>query len=168
MTSRPARRSRRGGEMQTLNQPSIDFLILADRAEVQGGKLYVMGGGWDRIGLQRFDTPAPISFAVGILIPWNACNEQHRLTVTIETPDNQPIDFRNEIGFMAGRPPWAQQGDVQRTILAAPVVPVLFPRPDTYSLVAAINGVVAKKVQFRVQNVTVAMMQPPPPALPPM
>ena len=28
---------------------SIEWLILADAAEVVGGKLYLMGGGWDRL-----------------------------------------------------------------------------------------------------------------------
>jgi len=29
----------------------LDFLILADRAEAVNGKLYLLGGAWDRLGL---------------------------------------------------------------------------------------------------------------------
>ena len=148
MTARAARRSRRTPEMEALNQPTVDFLILADRAEVQGNKLYVMGGGWDRIALQTFEAPALTSFAVGILVPWNACNEQHTMTITIETADTAPLDFRAEVGFNAGRPPFAQPGDPQRVILAFPVIPVTFPAPGTYVFVVAIDGIVRKRVRF--------------------
>ena len=39
----------------TLNRrPEIDYLLVADRAEVVSGKLYLMGGSWDRITPPQF------------------------------------------------------------------------------------------------------------------
>ena len=35
-----------------LGSPEIEWLILADEAELVNGKLYMMGGGWDRITAQ--------------------------------------------------------------------------------------------------------------------
>src|SRR5229473_2372195 len=40
-----------------------DYLVLADRAEAINGKLYMVGGGWDRVGL--FQIPGPADFDVG-------------------------------------------------------------------------------------------------------
>ena len=44
--------------------PEIDYLLVADRAEVVNGKLYLMGGSWDRIQPQQF----PHRMMLGIAI----------------------------------------------------------------------------------------------------
>ena len=40
-----------------LDKPEVDFLVLADHAEVVGGKLYMMGGGWDIRRIEDFSKP---------------------------------------------------------------------------------------------------------------
>jgi hypothetical protein len=129
---------------------TVDFLLLADRAEALNGKLYMMGGAWDRLFLHDLTAPTLISLAVGVLVPWNQTNIQHQLTVAIEDQDGNPIDsFRMEAGFAAGRPPFAEQGERQRVILALPAVPVQLPRFGTYVLRADIQGQDSKRLEFR-------------------
>ena len=58
-----------------LEQVEIDFLLLADRAEVLNGKLYLMGGAWDRRQIRDIDSPVSLTIVVGVLVPWNLTNE---------------------------------------------------------------------------------------------
>ena len=134
-----------------LSDPRIDFFILADRAEAVNGKLYMMGGGWTQTYVQDFQQAVPISFALGILVPWNATNQQHMVQIMIEDPDGRtPISFTLQAQFVAGRPATAQAGEVQRVLLAVPVTPVLFPAPGAYEVVARV-GADERRVAFSVQ-----------------
>lgn len=135
------------GFVQSLNQPEIDFVIIADRAEVVNGKLYLMGGGYDRIVIgnsmpHRF----PLSFAVGVLVPWNACNIEHRLQFAIEDPEGRDLEgFGGEIGFNVGRPPGMEPGESQRVMVASPLAQVMFPAYGTYILRVTLNGTDVRK-----------------------
>jgi Family of unknown function (DUF6941) len=125
----------------------VDFLIVADRAEVINGKLYTMGAAWDRIGVADFSKPMPLSVAVGVLVPWTATNQPHAVTLTLRDADGGPLDFRVEANFVTGRPPFLN-GEVQRVLFAIPGASVLLPGPGNYVLAAAIDGAEMKVVRF--------------------
>ena len=62
---------------EQLEQIDIDFLILANHAEMVNGLLYMVGVGWDRRSANP-NTPF-FSIAAGFLIPWNLTNRHdHR------------------------------------------------------------------------------------------
>ncbi len=150
-------RSRRVGrphgfaaELEDLNTPSIDFLMLADRVEAINGKLYAMGGAWDRMFVQDVKHPTTISFAAVILVPWNATNQQHSVTLAVEDADGHNIGFTIEVGFNAGRPPWSEQGEAQRVVIAIPAAPILFPRYGAFVVKAYIDGQPSGASAFRV------------------
>ncbi len=100
------------------HQPEIDFLILADRAEGINGKLYLMGGGWQELYVSDFDHPAPVSLAVGVLVPWNATNQDHTLKVYLEHEDGTRLPPDVSLQLNAGRPPGAVPGQSFRAIVA--------------------------------------------------
>lgn len=130
---------------------TCDFLLMADRAEVVNGKLYLMGGAWDRLNVADLAQSVPISVAIGVLVQWNATNRQHHLRVHMEDADGREVEgFGLEAGFVAGRPPQLMEGDEQRMIFAIPAVPVRFPRTGKYALVVALNGSVARRTTFSV------------------
>ena len=106
------------------DQPEVDFLILADRAEAVSGKLYMMGGAWDQIGVLDFTKPVSFSIALGILIPWNATNLDHNLRVHLLDEDGTRL-FSMDGGFRAGRPPQLPQGGAQHNVLAITVTALL-------------------------------------------
>lgn len=149
-----------GADIQQLNELEIDFLMLADRAEAVNGKLYLMGGAWDRLFVQNFALQNLISIAVGILVPWHATNTQHTLTLEIVDSDEAPIGFRVEAGFAAGTPPWSERGETQRVILALPGVPVQLSRPGQYVINASINGTRRKRVRFTAADANAAALPP--------
>jgi hypothetical protein len=143
----------------------IDFLMVADRAEVINGKLYAMGAAWDRIGVADFSKPMPLSVAVGVLVPWTATNQPHAVTLTLRDADGAPLDFRVEANFVTGRPPFLT-GEVQRVLLAIPGASVVLPGPGNYVLAAAIDGVEMKVVRFGATAAQPPAAAAPPPAPP--
>jgi hypothetical protein len=151
-------------DIQSLNDPVIDLLLLADRAEAINGKLYIMGGAWDQLTVLDLQQAVLFSFALGILVPWNATNQQYTVHISIEDEDKQPIGVRADAGFTVGRPPLAAPGTTQRVLLAVPVVPVVLPKYGSYTVTAAIPGLQAKRVPFRVVGSTQPNLpqQPPP------
>jgi uncharacterized protein DUF6941 len=128
------------------DQPEVDFIILADRAEAIKGKLYMMGGVWDQIGVVDFSKPVAFSIALGILIPWNATNIDHTLRVHLLDEDGTQL-FGIDGGFKAGRPPQLPQGGSQHDVLAI-TVSALLPKPGAYTVEATINGTTRRVTSF--------------------
>jgi hypothetical protein len=148
--------------IEALNEPTVEFFILADHAEAVNGKLYLMGGGWDRIFVPSFNQPVLISFAIGVLVPWNATNIRHTIQITIEDLDRKrPIDFNLSAGFVTGRPPTIIEGETQRTMLAVQRAPVQFKEPGAYQAVARIVGGHDRRVGFRLVAVPTVQIQAP-------
>ena len=139
------------------DQPEVDFLIVADRAESVNGKLYMMGGAWDQVGVLDFAKPITFSIALGILIPWNATNQDHRLQVNMVDEDGTRL-FSMEAGMRAGRPPNLPQGGAQHNVLAFTAA-ALLPKPGAFTVEAAINEQSAKTTSF------FAFQAPHPPAM---
>ena len=133
--------------MEANPRVEIDFLLLADRAEAINGKLYTLGAAWDRIGVNDFTKPLNISVALGVLVPWNATNQNHKVTLTLRDADGNLIDFRIDASFIAGRPAFLN-GETQRVLLAVPAASVILPGPGTYALAASINDIDLKVVRF--------------------
>ena len=121
-----------GGDMAIrFERPEIDFLILADRAEAVNGKLYMMGGGWDRLTILDFAQPVGINLAIGVLVPWNDTNEPLPLTIWIEDQDFNKITPELTAMVSVGRPPNAVKGQTFRAIIAVQNAWKL-PGPGTY------------------------------------
>src|SRR5438270_7253247 len=101
--------ARREAMDELMQHPEIDFLIIADRAEAINGKLYMMGGAWDQIGIADPSQPIQFSVALGINIPWHATNEHHRMRLVVEDADGAKLS-EMEGEFVAGRPPHLSAG----------------------------------------------------------
>ena len=145
-------------------QLSIDFLFLADRAEVVNGKLYAMGAAWERIGVTDFAQPLNISFALGVLVPWNATDRPHTVGLRIHDADGHELDFRVDANFSVGRPP-GLNGETQRVLLAVPVAGVRLPGAGNFVLSASLDGIEARSVRFSAVHTPPG--QPVPPGQPP-
>jgi hypothetical protein len=81
-------------------------LLLADFAQVSGGKLYITGGGWNFIGPKV----GPTALGALIQVPWDEANQKHRWKLELVDddgklvlrPDQKPISVEGE--FEVGRP----------------------------------------------------------------
>ena len=130
-----------------LDQVEVDFLLLADRAEVLNGKLYMMGGAWDRRHMKDIGAPVSLTIVVGVLVPWNLTNEPHRLRIRIEDEDGSPVPPEVEATVNVGRPVSATQGQSFR---ATAVINNRWslPRFGTYRVAASMLGQSEKRVAF--------------------
>ncbi|HEY7778671.1 MAG TPA: hypothetical protein VIC85_00535 [Ktedonobacterales bacterium] len=138
-----------------LDQPEIDFLILADRAEVLNGKLYLMGGAWDQIGVADFARPLTFSLAVGLVIPWNATNVDHTLELSLLDEDGNAL-FQWSGGFKTGRPTELPQGASQHSILAF-TVSVVLPHAGTYRAEAHLNHTSDRATAFVAHSIAASV-----------
>ena len=126
--------------MSTLpEQVELDFLQLADRAEVLDGKLYMMGGAWDSLQISNIEAPVAFSIAIGILVPWSLTNEPHHLRVRLDDEDDNPIHPDAEATLNIGRPPTATRGQCFRAMTVLNLQLVL-PRFGAYRIVASVAG----------------------------
>ena len=65
-----------------------EWLMLADYAEVIAGKLYLHGGGWDRLTVgSEFPTAKIIGIAASFVVPWNETNKKIAARIEIQTQD---------------------------------------------------------------------------------
>ena len=140
-----------------------DYLLLADRAEAVNGKLYMVGGGWDRMGLTGIPGPANFDVAVGILVGYNETNSPHSIELLLEDEDNKPVLGPIAAQFEMGRPAGMKLGQTQRfqMVLRGPF-PI--PKAGSFHWVAVLDGERKARTQFWVDLVVLPQMAPQPPA----
>ena len=127
----------------------VEWLILADSAQVVGNKLYVLGGGWDRLTVNtKFPAAHHIGIAVAIKVPWHRTNEQHQFEIEIASEDAVTIA---KVGgnFEVGRAPGIPQGQDQRIQLAVEAN-LTFAKPGVFVIMAKIDGEEQTRVPFHV------------------
>jgi hypothetical protein len=127
----------------------LEWLILADAAQVVGNKLYLMGGGWDTVNVNG---PLPVTqrcaVAASFTVPWPETNRRHNVSIDISTEDGQLIAEVNgqvEVGRPVGIPPGASQRAQLAADLALPIH-----SPGVIVIVAKIEGKEAGRLTFRV------------------
>ena len=131
---------------------NIDYLILADWAEVINGKIYVQGGGWTTINAHE---PLPVSRTIAIAVSprveWHETNVPHDLVIRILREEGQAelarIDARFEVGRSAGLP----QGSSQPHPIAVNL-PLTFERSGEYEVRASIDGEEVTTLAFRIEE----------------
>jgi len=127
----------------------LEWLILADFAQIVANKLYVQGGGWDVLTVNSgFPVQQNIGLAVAFSVPWDATNQRHNVEIEVQTDDGEPIA---KIGGQVevGRPPGIPPGQAQRFQMAANIGLTLA-KPGIYVIVAKIEGEEAGRVHFNV------------------
>ena len=120
-----------------MEHSEIEWLILADEAEVVNGKLYMMGGGWDRITASELPWRQHMAIAVAIRVPWMDTNRQ--TPIEIELTDGDGVSLANVQGeFVVGRPAQAVPGQPLRSQIAIKM-DLAFPKLDTYAVVCRLH-----------------------------
>src|SRR5690348_3526788 len=95
----------------------VDYLVLADAADAMNGKLYILGGGWDRIGAASFPVAHPqLAAAIRLRCPWNDTNTPHEFELDVLDEDGnsilpEPGPIRGRVSV--GRSPTTVPGDDQ-------------------------------------------------------
>ena len=119
----------------------IDLLITADAVQVANEKLYVLGGGWRYVYVQKFPVEHNMGVALGILVPWEQTNVRHSVEVVLVDADsNSVLDSPVVQGeFETGRPPGIRPGSAQRVLMAVNFRAPLS-KSGEYQIIARLDG----------------------------
>lgn len=117
----------------------VKVMMLADSAQAVGGKLYILGGGFDRINMPSVPFNHRFDLAMLIEVPWGATNQPYQIVVEMLDADGEPMGYRVDATMETGRPPGTRQGTSLTVPIAVPVV-ADFPSPGRYVLRASVNG----------------------------
>ncbi|MDP2744818.1 MAG: hypothetical protein Q8P00_07130 [Dehalococcoidia bacterium] len=137
-----------------MEQVEVEWLILADAAQVVGNKLYLLGGGWDRLMVNtEFPTNQRCAIAVSIRVPWNETNQKHTVEIEVvsEDPGTEKPKSLLKVGaqFEVGRPPGIPPGQEQRVQLAVDGI-LKIDSPGTKVVIARIEGQEMRRAHFNV------------------
>jgi hypothetical protein len=132
---------------------TVEYLLLANHAEVQNGLLYVSGAGWTNLfrGSRNPDDPPPFNhFGIGasLLIPWDETNQRHQLVIRVVQDGSDEELARIEGGIEVGRPSGLESGEEQRIVMGVGV-DVQFPQEGSYRAAMQI-GEDERSITFRV------------------
>jgi hypothetical protein len=110
----------------------VEFVMLADAAQVVGGKLYLLGGAWNLYRATAFPTQAPVALVASILVDRNETGMRHSVRLTVADEAGIPIipalDWSIEVGASEGNDP----ATPQRSMLAVNTG-IQLPRAGRYS-----------------------------------
>jgi hypothetical protein len=111
--------------------------MLADAAQVVDGKLYLLGGAWNRYHCHAFPTQASMAFVVSILVEWEDAGQ--RFPVKLALVDEAGVPIVPEITAQAevGKP--EGERTQQRTLLTVSAN-IMIPRAGHYTLQATAGG----------------------------
>ena len=122
---------------------------MADYATVIGNKLFLQGGGWDKLTVNTgFPATHHLGIAVSFIVPWNETNQLITSEVEVLTDDGASV-AKIEGQFKVGRPADHPPGQVQRTQLAANIS-LKFEKAGTYAIVARLDGNEGGRTTFNV------------------
>ncbi len=125
------------------------FITLADAAQVVGGKMYIMGGGWDILNVPNQQTQGShvAHIALALSVGWAEMAKEHKFILELQQ-SGQRIGQIGSGTFSVPKPP----GDVfikHRTFML--VVPVeLAVRPGEFTVVMSVDGKDVGKVGYGV------------------
>lgn len=132
--------------------PEIDYVILANHAEVVNGLMYISGGGVTEVYTPPIPAenrpPLSLTVAIGVIVPWTETNKAHTLKASIEDADGATIGDVLEAVIEAGRAPGMVGGtEIHPQVAWRMFMP--FPAPGAYRVRAEFVEDV-KTVPFRV------------------
>jgi hypothetical protein len=127
-------------------QTDIDFLILGDFAQMVGGKVYIMGGGWSRFSPPLYPANVQFGIAVGVRVPYMEAEDPHHVELIMESADGGTI-WKVDADLETGRPP-GTKGESQLAMLALSGGAQL-KQPGEFVIRAKVDHRERKRISFR-------------------
>lgn len=134
-------------------EPSVDIALLADAVQASGGKLFVLGGGWDVLSVRSFPARHP-SMGIGlrVRVPWGWPEETIRLEVELQDEDGGSVLPGSLTAPVATRrPPHLPEGQDLTFVRALTFTNVVFRSEGSYSFVITVDGQVQERLRFMVR-----------------
>lgn len=125
--------------------------MLADSAQVQGGKLYVLGGGFDTISARSL--PVVHRNLTLAMVAEVDPDERHRdleITIRLVDEDGHPLDVEAKGKLRVGAPPNLPPGATSIVPIVSPFHNIQFGEAKGYAFVVEFEGEEIARVRFRV------------------
>jgi hypothetical protein len=127
--------------------------MLADGAHVAGGKLYILGGQWDRLMVAAFPAPHP-SMTVVTVIKVEYTEAPRTFEINVElTLDGQPKGAKASGQLATGHAPGLIHGAPSFVSLAIPFNNVTFAGPGRYEWVITADEAELGRIPLEVVQV---------------
>ena len=111
----------------------ITAAFLADAAAVLNGKLYVHGGGWDRISAAAFPTTHPsMALALVFMVDYGEALIDHPIRIELLDEDEHDVGLRGEGALNVGHPAGMKVGTPLFVPQAWTFNFLQFPKPGLY------------------------------------
>ena len=117
----------------------LTTMMLADGAHVANGKLYVLGGQWDRLPVAAFPAHHPsMTVALVLQIEYTEAPKSYTLTIELSL-DGRPEAVKAVGKFAIGHAPVQARGAPQFAPIAIPFNNVPFGGPGRYEWVISVD-----------------------------
>jgi hypothetical protein len=147
-------------------------VLLCDHAQVAQSKLFISGANINRMMVAP-NAPhvVNVALAIEVMVPWNATNQAHSLTVELVSdggaripladmlpPDHDAGDMGMIVAnFNVGRSPDLLPGEDTLMPIALPFYGLPLPQLGSYFFVVRIDGTEVDRVSFRISPINPAM-----------
>ncbi len=129
--------------------------MLADAAQVQSGKLFVLGGGFDTISVRQLPaTHRSVSLAMVAEVGPDERQQDLELLVQLVDEDGAELGVMAKGKLRVGAPPNLPPGSPSVVPIVSPFHNVTFPDAKGYAFVISMNGTELARVKFRVVKVS--------------
>ncbi len=125
--------------------------MLADSAQVQAGKLFVLGGGFDTISVRSL--PAVHRSLSVAMVAEIAPEERQRdleLEINLVDEDGTDMGVAAKGKLRVGTPPNLPPGAPSIVPIVSPFHNITFPEAKGYSFLVSLNGTELARIKFRV------------------
>ena len=133
----------------------VAAFVLADHAEAVNGKLYLLGGAFNRL---YAGGPPPVvhphlSVAAVLMVPWPATGTSHTVALTLEDADGQQLlpSGALEAGFEVSRPIGMKDGDESLVPFVFDINGLELARFGDYVFRLHVNGTPIANARFRLE-----------------
>ena len=132
----------------------LNTAMLADAAQVQGGKLFVLGGGFDTISARTLPV-VHRNLAVALVAEIEP-EERHRdleLVISLIDEDGNALGVEAKGKMRVGAPPNLPPGSSSIVPIVSPFYNVQFPEAKGYAFVVQYDDEELARITFRVVKV---------------
>jgi len=128
--------------------------MLADSAQVQSGKLFVLGGGFDTISVRSFPaTHRNLSLAMVAEVGPEDRQRDLEIQISLIDEDGHSMGVEATGKLRVGAPPNLPPGSPSIVPIVSPFHNITFPEPKGYVFVVSLDGEELAQIRFRVVQV---------------
>ena len=134
--------------------PGVDVALLADAVQAVRGKLFILGGGWDTLWVQRFPARHP-SLAIGLRlrVPVSWASDSLKLSVELQDADGRsllphPLSYDIAMPPRSQHPPDASDFALIRSFTFNTL---MFESEGSYSFVISVDDEPVSRLRFTVR-----------------